>query len=109
MSRSMHKMDRRSFEAVTDVLSSIHTPEEMRAFLGELLTPGEMRDIALRWKLLELLAEGVPQRKIAEPQERRQWYRPGPGSAVRPQSWRQDMGGQRSRQGDDVYFYFTNS
>ena len=32
--------------------------------------------------------------KIAEPQERRQWYRPGPGSAVRPQSWRQDMGGQ---------------
>jgi len=66
MLRSKHKIDRRAFEAVTDVLSSIRTPEEMRAFLEELLTPGEMRDIVLRWRLLELLAEGVPQRKIAE-------------------------------------------
>jgi TrpR family trp operon transcriptional repressor len=66
MLRSKHKVDQRAFKTVTEVLSSIATPDEMHAFLSELLTPGEVRDIALRWKLLELLAEGVSQRKIAE-------------------------------------------
>ena len=66
MLRVKHKVDQRAFEAVTEVLSALTSPEEMRLFLKELLTPGEVRDITLRWKLLELLEGGVSQRKIAE-------------------------------------------
>ncbi len=66
MVRARHRIDEKAFDTVTDVLSSIGSPEEMRQFLNELLTPGELRDIALRWRLLELLAAGVPQRRIAE-------------------------------------------
>lgn len=66
MARVKHQMDMQAFEAVTTVLSAIRAPLEMRQFLKELLTPGEVRDITLRWKLLELLSDGVPQRKIAE-------------------------------------------
>ena len=66
MLRVKHTIDQQAFETVTEVLSSIKSPDEMRLFLKELLTPGEVRDITLRWKLLELLADGVSQRKIAE-------------------------------------------
>ena len=66
MIRVKHTIDQQAFEAVTDVLSSIKSADEMRLFLKELLTPGEVRDITLRWKLLELLSDGVSQRKIAE-------------------------------------------
>jgi TrpR family trp operon transcriptional repressor len=66
MARVKHRMDEKAFATVTDVLSSITSADDMRQFLKELLTPGEVRDIALRWRLLELLARGEPQRKIAE-------------------------------------------
>jgi len=66
MERAKHAVDRKAFAAVAEVLADIDSPTEMREFLNELLTPGEIRDITLRWKLLELLADGVPQRKIAE-------------------------------------------
>lgn len=64
--RTKHAIDEQVFERMAAVLSSIHSAEEMRVFLKELLTPGEVRDITLRWRLLERLAEGMPQRKIAE-------------------------------------------
>lgn len=66
MVRVKHRVDPKAFEAIADVLSGIKSPEEMRLFLKEILTPGEVRDITLRWELLELLAKGVSQRKIAE-------------------------------------------
>ncbi len=64
--RVSHQVDAQAFATLAGVLSSIESPDEMRQFLRELLTPGEIRDITLRWTLLELLAGGVPQRKIAE-------------------------------------------
>lgn len=66
MVRVKQQVDMPAFETVAAVLSAIHSPLEVRQFLMELLTPGEVRDITLRWKLLELLADGVSQRKIAE-------------------------------------------
>ncbi len=66
MVRVKNHVDVQAFETVASVLSAIKSPDEMRLFLKELLTPGEVRDITLRWKLLELLADGVSQRKIAE-------------------------------------------
>lgn len=64
--RTKHTVDERVFERVAGILASIESSEEMRTFLKELLTPGEVRDITLRWRLLERLSEGVTQRRIAE-------------------------------------------
>ncbi len=64
--RTKHTVDERVFKRVASILASIDSPKEMRTFLEELLTPAEVRDITLRWQLLERLAEGVTQRKIAE-------------------------------------------
>lgn len=47
------------------VLAGIDDPEVMRRFLEEMLTPAEQRTMELRWRLMQLLARGVPQRDIA--------------------------------------------
>ena len=65
MVHAKQKIDADAFEKVAEVLASITCSTEMRLFLKELLTDGEVRDITLRWRLLELLAEGMPQRRIA--------------------------------------------
>jgi len=38
----------------------------LKAFLRDLLTPAEYRDTALRWRIIKMLSDGVPQRNIAE-------------------------------------------
>ena len=43
----------------------ISDPQELEVFLSELLTPAELHDLVLRWELLELLAGGASQRKVA--------------------------------------------
>ncbi len=47
------------------VLAGLKDQGSMRAFLGALLTPSERARIALRWRLVCLLAAGLPQREIA--------------------------------------------
>ena len=64
--RTRHVIDEKVFKRLVAVLASIGSAQEMCGFLKELLTPGEVRDITLRWRLLERLAEGVTQRRIAE-------------------------------------------
>ena len=48
-----------------DVFCRIRDPEQMRRFFDEIFTRSERRDLALRWRLMEMLREGVTQRKIA--------------------------------------------
>lgn len=62
----MARFDQSALERFCQVLSSLSSPEEVQAFLQELLTTNERRDVALRWHLLELLEAGISQRKIAE-------------------------------------------
>ncbi len=47
-------------------LAALKTPAAVDRFLKEMLTPREHHDLVLRWELLSLLAEGVPQRRIAD-------------------------------------------
>ena len=47
-------------------LAALKTPAAAERFLKEMLTPREHHDLVLRWELLSLLAEGVPQRRIAD-------------------------------------------
>jgi TrpR family trp operon transcriptional repressor len=37
----------------------------MERFLGEVLTPAELRDLGLRWELMVKLSKGLSQRQIA--------------------------------------------
>jgi len=64
--RNKNKFDQGAFNRFCQILSSISDENEVRNFLQELLTDNERLDIALRWHLLELLNDGVSQRKIAE-------------------------------------------
>lgn len=64
--RNKKKFDQDAFDRFCRVLASISSQDEVRIFLEELLTDNERLDVALRWHLLELLNEGVSQRKIAE-------------------------------------------
>ncbi len=41
-------------------------PLELDEFLRDLLTPAEYQELAIRWQIVRLLAEGVPQRTIAK-------------------------------------------
>lgn len=50
---------------LTNVLSTLNG-EQLEEFLKELLTDSELKDITLRWIILNDLARVVPQRKISE-------------------------------------------
>ncbi|MBF0468390.1 MAG: transcriptional regulator [Desulfamplus sp.] len=47
-------------------IMSIEDLDELNSFFDEILTPGELADLSLRWKLLQDLYSGMTQRKIAE-------------------------------------------
>jgi TrpR family trp operon transcriptional repressor len=66
MKRATHHCQPSARQALAAALVSIKDREQMELFLAELLTRGELCDVTLRWRLLELLAKGKPQRKIAE-------------------------------------------
>ena len=55
-----------SLEEVAVALSRMESPDEIRRFLSEICTDSECRDIALRWHLMKMLADGVPQRTISK-------------------------------------------
>lgn len=48
-----------------EIFAGISDFEEMKAFIEEILTPKEIEDLALRWKLMRELHEGHTQRDIA--------------------------------------------
>jgi len=54
-----------SADSVIRVFCEIDDFRTMRKLFSELFTPAEIQDTALRWRLMELLHQGVPQRRIA--------------------------------------------
>ena len=48
-----------------EIFAGISDFEEMKAFIEEILTPKEIEDLTLRWKLMRELHEGHTQRNIA--------------------------------------------
>jgi TrpR family trp operon transcriptional repressor len=48
------------------IFSDIHDPKIMKRLFDEIFTPAEVQDVALRWRLMKMLHQGVPQRRIAE-------------------------------------------
>lgn len=54
-----------AFNDLSSVLSSLDR-DQIQKFLTEILTEGELKDITLRWIILNDLSRVVPQRKISE-------------------------------------------
>ncbi|WP_028585304.1 Trp family transcriptional regulator [Desulfogranum mediterraneum] len=54
-----------SSKELIELLTAIDHSGEMGRFLGEILTPKEINDLALRWQLLRELHQGKTQRAIA--------------------------------------------
>ncbi|MGE0087812.1 MAG: Trp family transcriptional regulator [Desulfococcaceae bacterium] len=52
-------------EELLKVFAEIRDEAEMAAFLREILTPGELRDLSMRWELLKDLFARETQRHIA--------------------------------------------
>ncbi len=54
-----------SAKKLVEVLCRITEPKIMKRFISEIFTPAEIDDFVLRWRLMEMLQNGVPQRDIA--------------------------------------------
>jgi TrpR family transcriptional regulator, trp operon repressor len=54
-----------SAEKLIDVFCRIGESETMKKFFTEIFTPAEIDDFVLRWRLMEMLHNGVQQREIA--------------------------------------------
>lgn len=52
-------------DEITGVLADIKDNRTMKRLFKEIFTPAEIRDVALRWRLMKMLHKGVPQREIA--------------------------------------------
>lgn len=62
----MSTIDESALEEFAAALAAVQSPEDVRTILQEILTPGERHDIALRWRLLQMLQAGISQRAIAK-------------------------------------------
>ena len=51
-------------DALSRALAGLTTPAHVRAFLEDLCTPAELEAMSDRWKVVPLIAEGVPYREI---------------------------------------------
>ncbi len=51
---------------LAQLLASISDEEQMGKLLQDFLTPQELEDLVLRWEIIKLLHQGVPQREIAK-------------------------------------------
>ncbi len=64
---------RRNIQRVVDdalgdmvgAFASVDDPAVMRKLFNEVFTSSERRDIALRWELMKMIQQDVPQREIA--------------------------------------------
>jgi len=49
-----------------DALTKIETKSEAQKFLGDLCTPAEIEAFADRWRVAQMIDEGIPYRKITD-------------------------------------------
>ena len=54
-----------SEQEILRLFAGISDVSMMRRLFNELLTESERHDLVLRWKLLKMLRDGIPQREIA--------------------------------------------
>lgn len=65
MAKSIGAVSELNIQEVADLFAAVSDRHAMRRMLDEILTPAELRDLALRWRLVQRLQAGASQRKIA--------------------------------------------
>ncbi len=50
---------------IVGVFAEVIDRKAMKRLFQEIFTPAEIQDVALRWRLMKMLHEGIPQREIA--------------------------------------------
>jgi len=48
-----------------NIFSKIKDADTMEKFFGEIFTPSEVKTIALRWQLMKMVNQKMPQREVA--------------------------------------------
>jgi TrpR family transcriptional regulator, trp operon repressor len=59
-------MKKEYYTELYELFSRLKTSEEAKLFLGDMLTPHELDQVAERWQLVKRLSKGMPQRKIKD-------------------------------------------
>jgi TrpR-related protein YerC/YecD len=62
----MKKTHNKEIDALYEAVLKLDSVDECRRFFRDLLTETEIKEIAERWKVAQLLAEGVSYSKIEE-------------------------------------------
>lgn len=65
MKRRSHEVDvNDALDDLVEALRALRDPAEIRAFLEDLCTPAELEAMSDRWRVVPLVAQGVPYREI---------------------------------------------
>jgi TrpR-related protein YerC/YecD len=56
----MRKLSKRDIDRLFRAILSLRTPSELRLFFRDLLTETEISEIAGRWKVVRMVAGGIP-------------------------------------------------
>ena len=59
-------MNTKFIDELAQVIISLENKEVAKAFLKNILTPGELEEISKRLQIVKLLKNGVSQRKVAQ-------------------------------------------
>jgi TrpR-related protein YerC/YecD len=62
----MKKVSQKEIDELYEVILHIESLPEARKFFRDLLTEKEIEDIAERWKIARMLAQGIPYTRIEE-------------------------------------------
>jgi TrpR family trp operon transcriptional repressor len=65
MARHVETIGEQDVQEVADLFAGIGDRREMHQLLREIMTTAELSDLALRWRLVQRLHAGLPQRRIA--------------------------------------------
>jgi TrpR family trp operon transcriptional repressor len=60
-----HETTMTRVNSIVEIFTEITDKKTMTRLFGEIFTPAEVQDVALRWRLMKMLHEGIPQREIA--------------------------------------------
>lgn len=55
-----------NIQKISKLVKNLHTEAEIESFFKELLTESEIETLSKRWRILDLLAQGLTQRDIAK-------------------------------------------
>ena len=56
----------KNIQEISKLIKNLHTENETTAFFKEILTESEIETLSKRWRILNMLKDGVTQRDIAK-------------------------------------------